>query len=211
MNDKFGAIWSDLAALHTDKLIRHGPTALGVGWNSEESQFKRFQLLAGIFQQPGGFSVNDVGCGYGALLDFLDARYNDVRYTGCDVSAAMISAAQARHPTRPDVRFCLGSEPPDVADYAIASGLFGLRVGCSDAEWASYIESTIGMLDRISKHGFAFNALTIYSDPEKMRDELYYADPCALFDLCKRRYSRNVALLHDYDLYDFTILVRKHG
>ena len=42
-----------------------------------------------------------------------------------------------------------------------------------------------------------------------MRPDLYYADPCELFDRCKRRYSRNVALLHDYDLYEFTILVRK--
>jgi hypothetical protein len=42
-----------------------------------------------------------------------------------------------------------------------------------------------------------------------MRNYLYYADPCALFDLCKRRYSKHVALLHDYGLYEFTILVRK--
>ena len=40
-------------------------------------------------------------------------------------------------------------------------------------------------------------------------DYLYYADPGRLFDLCKRRYSRNIALLHDYGLYEFTILVRK--
>jgi hypothetical protein len=58
-------------------------------------------------------------------------------------------------------------------------------------------------------HGFAFNCLTSYSDAERKRDYLYYADPCALFDLCKRRYSRNVALLHDYGLYEFTLLVRK--
>jgi hypothetical protein len=42
-----------------------------------------------------------------------------------------------------------------------------------------------------------------------MQKHLYYADPCAIFDLCKRRYSRNVALLHDYGLYEFTIVVRK--
>jgi hypothetical protein len=48
-----------------------------------------------------------------------------------------------------------------------------------------------------------------YSDPERMRAHLYYADPCRLFDHCKRRYSRHVALLHDYGLYEFTILVRK--
>ena len=30
-----------------------------------------------------------------------------------------------------------------------------------------------------------------------------------MFDLCKRRYSPRVALLHDYPLYEFTVLVRK--
>ncbi|KAQ37574.1 hypothetical protein AJ39_03274, partial [Mycobacterium tuberculosis MD14844] len=60
-----------------------------------------------------------------------------------------------------------------------------------------------------SRRGFSFNCLTSYSDASKMRDDLYYADPCALFDLCKRRYSKSVALLHDYGLYEFTILVRK--
>ena len=42
-----------------------------------------------------------------------------------------------------------------------------------------------------------------------MRDYLYYAAPCMLFDTCKRRYSLNVALQNDYGLYEFTILVRK--
>jgi len=42
-----------------------------------------------------------------------------------------------------------------------------------------------------------------------MRDDLYYADPCLLFTYCKTRYSRNVALLHDYGLHEFTLFVRK--
>jgi len=42
-----------------------------------------------------------------------------------------------------------------------------------------------------------------------MRDYLYYGDPCFYFDLCKRSYSRQVALMHDYGLYEFTLLVRK--
>lgn len=57
--------------------------------------------------------------------------------------------------------------------------------------------------------GFAFNALTKYSDPEFMKEELYYTDPLFMFDYCKTNFSKNVALLHDYRQYDFTILVRK--
>jgi hypothetical protein len=65
------------------------------------------------------------------------------------------------------------------------------------------------MLNLNSRLGFAFNCLTSYSDSDKLRDHLYYANPNELFDFCKRQYSRNIALLHDYDLYEFTILVRK--
>jgi hypothetical protein len=42
-----------------------------------------------------------------------------------------------------------------------------------------------------------------------MRPELWYPDPAWAFDLCKRRYSKEVALLHDYGLYEFTMLVRR--
>ena len=97
------------------------------------------------------------------------------------------------------------------ADYSVASGIFNIRVGRSDEAWRAHLEATLDELDRLSLRGFAFNALTSYSDPEYMRDDLYYADPCALFDLCKRRYARQVALLHDYGIYDFTILVRKES
>jgi hypothetical protein len=64
-------------------------------------------------------------------------------------------------------------------------------------------------MDEISTRGFSFNVLTSYSDEDKKRDYLYYADPLFLFDYCKRHFSRKVALLHDYPIYEFSILVRK--
>ena len=42
-----------------------------------------------------------------------------------------------------------------------------------------------------------------------MRPDLYYADPCFLFDYCKTHFSKDVAILHDYGMYDFTLIVRK--
>jgi len=63
-------------------------------------------------------------------------------------------------------------------------------------------------MNQKSKRGFSFNMLTKYSDKEYMRDDLYYADPLFILDFCKRNFSKNVSLLHDYGLYEFTILVR---
>jgi hypothetical protein len=78
----------------------------------------------------------------------------------------------------------------------------------STDEWERYVSETLERIATISRKGFAYNMLTMYSDPERMRDDLYYADPHQYFDQCRTRFSRKVALLHDYGLYEFTLLVR---
>lgn len=200
---------SEVATYYSAKLAEHGETARGVDWNGEESQTTRFVQLCKIIDAPGPFSINDLGCGYGALYDYLAKEHADFSYLGVDVSDGMVQAATQRHQGNAQARFILASEPDQVADYGVASGILNVRMGRSDAEWRTYLEDTLDVLDRTSRLGFAFNCLTSYSDADKMRDYLYYADPCTLFDICKRRYARNVALLHDYKLYEFTILVRK--
>lgn len=209
MENKTADILVEVADYYSAKLAEHGETPRGVDWNGEASQELRFDQLAQVIPQSAGFSLNDLGCGYGALFDYLSSRCRGFAYNGSDVSAEMIRAAQDRHANSPNARFSVAAEPPEMADYGVASGIFNVRLGHSDAEWFNYLEATLDVLDRTSRLGFAFNCLTSYSDADKMRDYLYYADPCVLFDLCKRRYSRHVALLHDYGLYEFTILVKK--
>ncbi|NJD25020.1 MAG: class I SAM-dependent methyltransferase [Betaproteobacteria bacterium] len=200
---------ADVANYYSEKLAQHGETPRGVDWNGADGQELRFEQLCKIIDARTRFSLNDLGCGYGALNEFLADRYSEFSYSGIDVSERMVRSAEQRHRGRTHARFVVASEPDIEADYGVASGIFNVRLGRSDAEWRTYLENTLDILDRTSRLGFSFNCLTSYSDSEKMRDYLYYADPCALFDLCKRRYSRNVALLHDYGLYEFTLLVRK--
>lgn len=194
---------------YSAKVKEHGQNPRGVDWNGEESQFLRFQQLLRIVQTEGGFSINDVGCGYGALIDYLRKNFKGYKYIGVDISEEMILSAKARYEQNESVRFELSSISPVQADYSVASGIFNVRLTHNDDEWWSYLTGTLDQLNETSSKGFSFNCLTKYSDVEKMRDYLYYADPCRLFDWCKRRYSRQVALLHDYGLYEFTILVRK--
>lgn len=200
---------NEVANYYSNKFTEHGATPRGVDWNGEDSQILRFEQLSKVIEPCEGFSLNDLGCGYGALYDFLSKKFKKFSYTGVDVSEAMIQAARKCHQDTSQAQFIVDSKPPQRACYGIASGIFNVCQGRSKTEWQSYVEETLDVLDRTSLLGFAFNCLTSYSDAEKMRDYLYYADPCSLFDLCKRRYSRNVALLHDYGLYEFTILVRK--
>lgn len=209
MNNNRTKLLTEVSEYYSLKLTQYGETPQGVDWNGEESQTLRFQQLCKIIDPSSVFSVNDLGCGYGALYDYLALNYHKFSYLGVDIAKEMVQASVQRHRAQTNARFIHSGEPDHIADTSIASGIFNVRLSRSDVEWQTYLESTLDVLDRTSRFGFAFNCLTSYSDNDKMRDYLYYADPCALFDLCKRRYSKNVALLHDYGLYEFTILVRK--
>ncbi|HTR00559.1 MAG TPA: class I SAM-dependent methyltransferase [Candidatus Acidoferrum sp.] len=199
-----------IAGYFARTLAEHGPTARGVDWNGEAGQTLRFAQLCKIIAAGSrDFSLNDLGCGYGALLDFVADKFAVTAYCGVDVCSDMVAAARARHAGHPAARFITATEPDAAADYGMASGIFNVRLAVPDDIWLSHVQATLDTLHATSRAGFAFNCLTTYSDPEKMRASLYYADPCRLFDLCKRRYSKQVALLHDYGLYEFTVLVRK--
>ncbi len=199
-----------VADYYSEKVRQHGETAQGVDWNSTESQKTRFDQLLGIV--PSGateYSVLDYGCGYGALIDVLTERGQPFRYVGYDVSEEMILRARRLHPGD-QCEFTTDEKELGPSDYVVASGVLNVRLEASKAQWKEYVLETLDDLHRLSLKGFAFNALTSYSDPDHMRDDLFYADPSWLFDHCKRRYSGQVALLHDYGLYEFTILVRKN-
>ena len=209
MHVRYGELLEGVASYYSEKLAQHGETPQGVDWNSEASQSLRFEQLCKIVGDADGFSINDLGCGYGALFDSLAERRPLFSYLGVDVSGSMIDAAKRRHHRTAQARFLCASEPDQVSDYSVASGIFNVCLGHSLSVWREYVAETLGILNRTSRQGFAFNCLTAYSDEDKKRSDLYYADPCQLFDFCKRHFSRQVALLHDYGLYEFTILVRK--
>lgn len=208
MSTDYADILNDVRRYYDGKLEAHGATARGVDWNSDESQRLRFSQLLKICEPGQPFSINDYGCGYGALIDYLNECGAVFSYCGFDVSQEMIAKARELHSSA-NVRFVGAERELTPADYTVASGILNVRLGCPNQEWLQYILATLESLNRLSIRGFAFNVLTKYSDAEFMRDDLYYADPLFLFDHCKTTHSRFVTLIHDYPLYEFTLLVRK--
>jgi len=191
------------------KLRSHGPTPAGVDWNSPESQELRFSQLASLWKHDPEATLLDYGCGYGALAPYIRDHGHRGPYVGFDVSEAMAGAARVHLAGLDHCRVTTDRADLQPVDFAVASGVLNVKQGASDDAWAAYVWSTIADLAALGVRGFAFNALTSYSDPEKRRPDLFYADPLQLFDRCKREYSRFVTLLHDYPLYEFTIVVRK--
>lgn len=186
---------------YSNKVLEFGSTPQGVDWNSKESQILRFKQLLGVIT-TNPCTLLDYGCGYGAMKNHLP---DGVEYSGYDISKSMLEHAITAYP---EVNW-YNKKPSNTFDYVVASGLLNVKLNVDDAEWKNYIIQLIDSFDKLSIKGFAFNALTSYSDKNKQRKDLYYSNPLELFDLCKSRYSKYVSLIHDYPLYEFTIIVRK--
>lgn len=193
---------------YSQKLRTHGTTPRGVDWRDARSQELRFAQLHDLFADDRDTSVIDFGCGYAGFLTYLRDRGHRGTYLGLDLSAEMVEAARPRCEALPEARAVCAAVPESPGDYAVASGIFNVRFGFGDSQWRAHIRAVLDDMHRSARLGFAFNCLTAYSDPDRRRDDLYYADPLEMFDHCKRRYAQHVSLVHDYGLYEFTIVVR---
>ena len=200
---------SGIRDLYTGNLATHGLTSKSVGWKDDGSHLLRFERLGRVLDRDGGdYTVNDWGCGYGAMFGYLDALEGGGlrEYIGYDISQEMITAASAQcDPTRS--RFVLGPDVTEDADYSFVSGTFNVKLQATDAEWDAYVKRQLSAMFAHSRRGLAFNLLTSYVDWKA--ENLFYADPNNFFDFCKRHLSRHVTLVHDYALFEWTILVSR--
>jgi len=192
---------------YNKKVKEYGPISKGVDWNGKESQYLRFDILSNIFEEKSDFSLLDYGCGYGEFLNYLDKNhYKNISYTGFDLSNEMITRAKLKFPNN----YFTNKIPHNpVYDYTILSGTLHIKLENSESKWKKHIIKTLNHLNQISKKGFAFNLLTSYSNKEYMKDYLYYASPEEIFKYCKLNFSKNVLLDHSYNLYEFTVFVKK--
>ncbi len=183
-----------------------------VGWRDEYAKHTRFAqfVRAIVHRLDTPFQVADVGCGLGDLLPFLRAQgFTALRYKGYDILPDMVATAAACHQD-PDGTFRHIDDIWEIepADYCFASGIFNAKLDHGDEAWWDHVQACVREMAAKSSCAVAFNMLSTYSDKEKQDASLYYADPGRVFDWCKREVSRDVALLHDYGQWDFTILLR---
>src|SRR4030095_15813121 len=87
----------EINAYYSSRLAQYGATPRGVDWNGEVSQRLRFEQLVKLISTNDTFSINDLGCGYGAFFDFLNVKFKSFSYSGIDVAENMIGAAERSH------------------------------------------------------------------------------------------------------------------
>ena len=202
-----------VAAAYRRRLGQCGPTAKGAFWANQANVRRRFELLCRAFDPAdiagGGIVIRDFGCGYGALFDYLanHSVMNDSRYIGYDITQSMLDACGQRI-RDPRATFRCSARPTAPADYTLVSGTFNLKLQAADAAWLDYVEASLVILWETTRKALAFNMLDRrHFDPDM--EGLYYADCAELAALCRDALSPDVEVVENYELPDFTIIVRR--
>ena len=82
-----------ITGVYTKRFNKYGRQPSGIYWSDNERQCSRFKIIldqvAAIIPQ-GSVSIADVGCGYGALADYLrnsgDSDHVRYHYAGYDIN-----------------------------------------------------------------------------------------------------------------------------
>ena len=187
----------------------YGSTPKSVAWSSQEKQFRRFQIFAGLFSLiPANtrFSINDLGCGYGAMFraykDFPEFNYG--RYFGYDISKEMLLEAKKKI-NDPRAFWIQSHEATEEADFSFVSGTYNLNMDADEDLWRVYIENNLLQLWSKTRLALGFNMLSKHSP--KRQKTLYYADPEHFYAFCAQNMRGRVKMVNRLEPEEFVIFV----
>jgi SAM-dependent methyltransferase len=194
-----------IASFYNERYARDGRTVGSVGWSSRATQQLRFDVLLRNIELRGKVFL-DVGCGLGDLVDYLDTRTGgDFRYIGIDISEKLIEDSQ-QFWQRDNCSFRLGdiftAEIPKKIDVAVSSGT--LTYVRQDNE--DYAKSVISKMYEVVDEAACLNFMTSFVDFQLEKN--YHYDPGKVFGWAKEL-TRFSNLVHDYDLWEFTLQLLK--
>ena len=156
-----------------------GPTVEALGWTTQEGQYARFNVFTQM-ARLSGHSILDVGCGFADFLKFLNERKWTGDYSGIDLTPEMIDECNLRFPNASfycDDFIKQYTTMKKMYDYTVCSGVISHKV---PYQWL-FFDRLVEGLFKVSKKGFAFNALSSFAPPHMMHKKSYhYYDPKAV-------------------------------
>ena len=209
-DDHLAGLYADIERYYTHKVTTHGATPLGVDWPCMPTQELRFVQLLRVCNFETPFSLNDIGCGYGAMLRLLAKRHRQLQidYLGVDLSPAMVLEARRLWHKRASTEFIIGNASSRSADYSIASGIFNVKLNQPEAAWLQFIKTTLSDMHATSRLGFAVNFLAPLDEGLLTKPELYRAPPALWMQYCEREFNTTVEILENYGMREYTLLIR---
>lgn len=171
-----------------------------LGWENEQAQELRFEVLKNIFFH--GASVLDVGCGLGNLYDYLKKQDYNFKYTGVDILPEMIFRAKEKNPQAEF--FSANIFEDDLFgdrkfDVIYASGIFNIELGNND----DFLRNALQRFVSLSNKFVVFNLLHARSATKE--PGYYYQTP----DTVQKLFPpvKKIFFIDDYLDNDFSTIL----
>lgn len=174
---------------------KYGISAKGVHWNSQYSQYIRFEILSSFIKDKiTTSSIIDAGCGFGEFYNYLfDNNLKPESYIGVDCEIDMIELASKRFL---NTEFYLQNIIEDklfIADFYICSGAMNIL---EKKELFIFIKKCF----EISNYGFIFNILK--------NDSFNKVSLTQVLEYCKTL-STQIEIKDNYLDNDISIYIKK--
>ncbi len=187
---------------YNKQIAKHGPSIDALQWYSHFTQHTRYEILCHNLPEQIK-SICDVGCGCGDLYHYIKLHNLPLSYTGIDISAKMIVAAQKAYPK--GIFKCLPINTLSINnrfDCTMASGVFNLKM----EDHLNYVLSMIKNMIRISKYQVRFNLLSHKAKKWSKSDTFVYIDPAILQNKLKQDVKK-ISILDTYLPNDATLIL----
>lgn len=202
----------ELEKKYAKQFKKYGATPEGSYWLDSNRQNLRFKILfqeIAKLQDHWKLSLGDVGCGYGALAQYISDEYSskNLRYYGYDISKDLINFCQKNYSIR-GAKFNIGTKPHLEVDICLISGTFNLTATKNLTEWEDYIFKILTDCWLKTKKALIFNLQT--SNPAHIsRGNIFYGDKHSVASRCSLLFGPT-SLVHHTDLpHDTTFVVQR--
>jgi SAM-dependent methyltransferase len=182
-----------------DRLVaEHGYSVQARDVSSEQGLAVRYRALSEVGELAGK-DVLEVGCGFGDLGAYLAARFPAVKYSGIDLSGAMVETGRRIHPSLELKQGDVAELPASAKfDFVLAQGIFYLLGADAQRKMQTLIRC---MFDHCNT-GVGFCTISAWADPKQEGE--FYPDPLETLAYC-RTVTPWVTLRHDYHPGDFAV------
>ena len=203
---------AELEKKYTKQFKKYGATPEGSYWLDSSRQNLRFKILfqeIAKLQNHWELSLGDIGCGYGALAQYIADKYSDknLRYYGYDISKKLINFCQKNY-SLSGSQFNIGTKPHLEIDICLISGTFNLTVTKNLTEWENYIFNILTDCWLKTKTALIFNLQTSNA-AHISSGNIFYGDERSVASRCSLLFGPT-SLVHHTDLpHDTTFVVHR--
>jgi len=200
-----------ISGIYSKRFNNYHDTPKGVFWNSSLSQDLRLNIILDkiiTISKSSKFSIADIGCGYGRLLNIIEERKfkKKVYYYGYDINKDFILFCK-KQTIYMHANFKIQTCPSEKIDFVIMSGTYNLAPTNNIKLWESYIIENLKSNWEFVNEAMIFNCLV--GNKRQIKNNLYYSELSWIKKICENNFGKLEISKHNLLPNDITITIKK--